>query len=65
MITPKRPVLGRGVHKAKNSYMVICMYKCVVPSLGVSILHEGTLFQVGVFVSKGGCVPINKLENRS
>ena len=27
----------------------------------VTVLQEGPLFQVGVYVSKGGCVPINLL----
>ena len=32
VLTQKRPVLRRGVHKAKNIYMAFCIYKCAVPT---------------------------------
>ena len=34
LLTQRRPVLGRGVHKAKNIYMAVCISKCAVPSKG-------------------------------
>ena len=32
VLTQKRPVLRRGVYKAKNIFMAFCMCECAVPS---------------------------------
>ena len=50
------------MHKAKNIYMAFCMYTCQYLVREVTELKEGPLFLVGVYVSKGGCVPINLLN---
>ena len=32
VLTQMRPVLGRGVYKAANTYMAVCICKCAVTS---------------------------------
>ena len=61
MLTPKSPVLGMGVYKARIfiwHYVCICVQYLVRE---VTVLKERPLFNVGVYVSKGGKVPINLL----
>ena len=51
LLTQRRHVLGRGVHKAKNIDLVFCMIKFAVPS------WRGYGTSVGASIS-GGCVRI-------
>ena len=54
MLTPKSPVVGMGVHKARIfiwHYVCICVHYLVRE---VTVLKERPLFNVGVYVSKGG-----------
>ena len=60
VLRPKSPVLRRDVYKAKSMWHFVCIR---VQHLGreVTVLKEGPIFQVGVYVSKVWWVPIKLL----
>ena len=59
VLTQKRPVLRRGMYKVKNIYMTFLCMSVQYLVWRITVLKAGPLFQGVVYVSKGGCVPIN------
>ena len=61
VLTQKKPLLLKDVYVAKNIYMNIVCTTVQYLVWEVMVLKDGSLLQVGVYVSKDVCVPINFL----